>query len=115
MQFQPIRIFPEYALILTYDIRPGLEQRYDQFASGEFVATLQQYKLYRQYEWHILVGDGPSWQAEFITEKLSHIRDLFDDPQWPVLEERLQRFTVNYSRRIVRYTVPIKVLRHNGS
>ncbi|MCA9911765.1 MAG: hypothetical protein KC496_00385 [Anaerolineae bacterium] len=111
MQFQPIRISPQYALIFTYDIRPGLEQRYNQFASGEFVMTMQQYKLYRQYEWHILGSDEPQWQVEFITEKLSHIRDLFDDPQWPILEERLRRYTRNYARRLVRFHQNIKIMR----
>lgn len=100
---QPIRIYPEYALILTYDIRQGVQERYFRYVTGEFVPALQQRKIYMQNAWHIVYGGQPERQVEFVTEELSIIQDLFDDPQWRELEGKLESFIRNYTKRIVKY------------
>jgi hypothetical protein len=100
---QPIRIYPEYALILTYDIRQGVQERYFRYVTGEFVPALQQRKIYMQNAWHIVYGEQPERQVEFVTEDLSIIQNLFDDPEWKELEGKLESFIRNYTKRIVKY------------
>lgn len=112
---RPIRIFPEYALILTYDIRPGTQERYFRYVTGEFLPAMERRELYMQNAWHIVYGSGPTRQVEFITEELDTIRDLFDDPEWDTMEDRLKDYTENYARHVVRYRGHFKVIVNSNS
>lgn len=105
---QPIRIYPEYALILTYDVLPGAQERYFRFVTSTFLPALQRRKLYMQNAW-IVIGEGPERQIEFITEELANIRALYEDPEWAELEGELQTYVENYQKRIIRYRSNFKI------
>lgn len=106
---QPIRIYPEYALILTYDILPGVHERYFRYVTGEFVPALQRRKIYMQNAWHIVYGSQPERQVEFIVEELRSIQDLFEDPEWKEMENKLGSFIENYTCRVVKYRGAFKL------
>lgn len=108
---QPIKIYPEYALILIYDIKPGVYERYFRWISNDFFPALQSRKLYVQHLWHVVGGTAikPERQIEFITEDLESIRNLFNSNEWADLETRLKHFTENYSYRVVKYRGAFKV------
>lgn len=107
----PIRIYPEYAMILTYTVRTGVHERYFRFVSSDFLSTLQKHKLYMQNAWYITYGDAPERQIEFITEKLDYITRLLDTPEWLQLEKRLKGYVHSYSKRVVHYRYSVKVLK----
>lgn len=100
---QPIRIRPEYTLLLTYDILPGSQEMCYRYMIGEFVPALQRNNLYMYNAWHVDYGDFPEWQVEFIAERLSHIEKMLHTREWERLEQRLQGYITNYTRRIVPY------------
>lgn len=108
---QPIQIYPEYALILTYDIKPGVYERYFRWISNELFPALQSRKLYVQHLWYVVGGAEakPERRIEFITEDLDTIRRLIESTEWSELESRLQYFTENYSYRVVKYKGSFKV------
>lgn len=108
---EPLRIFPEYSLILTYTVRQGVQERYFHFITADFLTALQHHKLYMQNAWHIIYGDAPERQIEFITEKLDYIQRLYDDPAWKPLERRLKDYVYDYNRRVVRYRYSVKILK----
>ncbi len=107
----PIRIYPEYAIIMTYDIKPGVYERYFRWVSNEMFPVLQDRKLYVQHLWHVIGGAAtlPERQIEFITEDLDIIRQLVESTEWKSLEERLQDFVENYTFRVVKYRGSFKV------
>jgi hypothetical protein len=100
---QPIRIYPQYSLVFTYNIRPGLLERYYSFITGEFMTAMQKRKLYIEEAWHITYGDAPERQIEFVTESMHHITNLLEDPAWDDLEQRLLSYTKDYQMRIIKY------------
>ena len=108
---KPIRIYPEYAIIMTYDIKPGVYERYFRWVSNELFPALQDRKLYVQHLWHVIGGAEvlPERQIEFISEDLDVIRRLVDSSEWENLEERLQDFVENYTFRVVKYRGSFKV------
>ncbi|MGJ3237311.1 MAG: hypothetical protein ACFE0Q_01255 [Anaerolineae bacterium] len=108
---QPIKIYPEYALIITYDIKPGVYEHYFRWVSNELFPSLQSRKLYVQHLWHVVGGaePKPERQIEFITEELTTIRRLLDSTEWQTLEARLQQYTENLSYRVVKYTTSFKI------
>jgi hypothetical protein len=108
-QMQPIQIYPEYAMILQYDVRPGTHERYYRYVTTEFLPALQKRKIYMQNAWLVVHGDYPERHVEFITEQLEILRKLFDDPEWDQLESKLKTFADNYSCRIVKYRSNFKL------
>lgn len=91
---QPIRIRPEYTLVLRYDIRPGMHEITYRYMAGDFVTKMQDNKLYMYKAWHVLYGDYPEWQVEFVTERLDYVRKLLQSPQWSSMEERDRKSVV---------------------
>lgn len=111
---EPIRIFPEYTIILTYTVRSGVHESYWRFVRSDFLATMQKNKLYMQNAWHITYGDAPERQVEFITEKLDYVTRLFDNPEWERIENKLKSYVKDYNRRVTRYRYSVKILKPRG-
>lgn len=99
----PIRIRPEYVLILKFDIKPGMHEPYFRYVVGDFVPAMQEMNLYLHRAWHVVYGDYPERHLEFITEKRTHLQQMFKDERWEKLEERLHSYTDNYSLKVVRF------------
>lgn len=109
---QPIRIYPEYAMIFTYNIKAGVQERYFRWMTQELVPNLQSRKIYIQNAWHIIYPyetDKPERQVEFITEKLVFLQELMHDAEWTGIQERFELFTDDFTMRIVRYTGSFKL------
>ena len=110
---EPIKIYPEYALILTYNIKEGVQERYYRWMTQEFVPALQRRKIYMQNAWHIIYPnediEKPHRQVEFISEDLSVLQDLYAEIEWEEMKKRLEGFTENLQMRIVKYTGSFKL------
>jgi hypothetical protein len=106
---RPIRIVPEYSLIFKYNVRADVQEMYFRYIIGEFTPALQEKQVYLQEAWHVVYGEYPERQLEFITDKLENIRQLFESEDWETLETRLKEFTQDYSMRITRYSGRFKV------
>jgi hypothetical protein len=100
---QPIRIVPRFRLILFYDIRAESHDSYFRFVTNDFVPALQHMGLYMLSVWHTAYGDYPIRQVEFVSEDLDTVLDTFRSQRFKDLELRLRQYTVNYTRKLVRY------------
>lgn len=103
MLMQPIRIIPQYTLVLQYDILPGEQENCYRFMVSDFVPALHRLQVYMFNAWHVAYGHYPEWQVEFISEEKVHLERLYRHDTWLRLEERLRGYTRNYSKRVVRY------------
>jgi hypothetical protein len=109
---QPIRIYPEYAMILTYNIKEGVQDRYFRWMTNELLPALQRRKIYMQNAWHIIYPyetTKPERQVEFITEELHSLQRLMNEPEWKEIQERFELFTQDFTIRIVKYTGSFKL------
>lgn len=108
---QPIQIYPEYALILTYDIKPGVYERYFRWIMNDFLPTMDKHNVYRQYVWLVVGGAEAKAerQLDFVTEDLDTLKRFLKSTDWENLEQRLQHFAENYSSKVVKYTGKIKI------
>jgi hypothetical protein len=100
---QPIRIIPQYRLLMRYDIQLELYEPYYQYVTNEFVPALQSMGLYMFGIWHTAYGNYPLRQVEFVTDNLETVREVFQTERWRKLEAKLQSFTNHYERKLVRY------------
>ncbi len=88
-------------MILTYDIRRDVSDSYYQFVLGEMVPTLQSLGLMMGGAWHTAYGDYPMRLVEFIAEDLHVLDGVLTSPTWEQLENTLQHYVQNYSRKVV--------------
>lgn len=99
----PIRIVPRYRLILRYDIQSNVMDAYYEFVMNEFIPSLQSMGLYMAGVWHTAYGSYPNRQVEFLGDSREVFREVFQSERWEILESKLQSFTYNYERKLVRY------------
>jgi hypothetical protein len=91
-------------LILTYDIRPNVQDQYFQFMLGEMVPTLQAQGLHMNGAWHTAYGNYPMRLVEFVAEDRDTLDSVMSSSAWDELEARLRQYVENYSRK----TVPLR-------
>lgn len=89
-------------LILTYDIRPEVQDSYFQFMLGELVPAVQSAGLHMSGAWHTAYGNYPVRLVEFIADDYETLRDVLDGPLWDDLESRLQEYVTDYTKKVVR-------------
>jgi hypothetical protein len=53
--------------------------------------------------WHTAYGNYPLRLIVFVAEDAAHLNAVLRSDAWQELEERLQRYVTNYSRRVVNY------------
>jgi hypothetical protein len=88
-------------LLLTYDIRPEVQDSYFQYMLGEMVPALQTLGLQMSGAWHTAYGDYPIRLVEFVAEDRAALQAVLDSPEWDRLETRLQHYILNYSKKVV--------------
>jgi hypothetical protein len=88
-------------LIITYD--PVSEQReeYFHYLLGEFVPTLEQMGLKMCEAWHTAYGEYPLRLTAFVAQDDLDLDELLATESFQQLEARLQKFVINYHRRLV--------------
>lgn len=94
---------PDYKLLMSYDIRPELQQQYYRYMLGEFVPSMQEAGLMMASAWQVVYGEYPSRHIEFHCEDRETLKDILSGDQWRKAEARLKSFTMHYSRKIVRF------------
>jgi len=96
-------IIPNYKLLVTYDIRQDMVEKYYYYVLKEFVPELETMGLYMFKVWHVAYGDYPIRQLEFVIEDLETVLDVFASDRWETLESHLKELTVGYERKLIRF------------
>lgn len=88
-------------LLLSYDIRPSLQDTYFQFMLGEVVPTLQSLGLEMNNAWHTAYGNYPMRLVEFNAPNYEAAEAVLTSRDWARLERKLKDFVFNYTYKIV--------------
>ncbi len=90
-----------YKLLMTWDIRPGKESEYFEFAVQEFVPKLTRLGVQPTEAWYTVWGSAPQILTGFVADDRSTIASLIESEEWRALMERMQVYVVNFTYRIV--------------
>jgi hypothetical protein len=93
---------PTYKLLMTWDIRPGKESEYFEFAVQEFVPKLTRLGIQPTEAWYTVWGNAPQILTGFVAEERSTIESVIDSEDWKSLLERMQTYVSNFNYRIVQ-------------
>lgn len=88
-------------LLMSWDIRPGKEQSYFEFAMQTFAPTLMKMGWQPTEAWYTLYGDAPQIMTAGVTDSVDKVREILDSPQWAELKARLLEYVTNFQYKVV--------------
>lgn len=91
-------------LIMTWDIQPGREEDYFEWAMKSFVPGLMELGLQPVDAWYTLHGDAPQMLAGVLAEDRHVLREALDSSEWRELRGELMKYVTNYHQKVVKAT-----------
>jgi hypothetical protein len=91
-------------LLMSWDIRPGKEQTYFEFAMQTFAPTLMKMGWQPTEAWYTLYGDGPQILTAGITDTADKMREILDSAEWEDLRAKLLDLVTNFEYKVVPAT-----------
>ena len=91
-------------LLMSWDIRPGQEQTYFEFAMQTFAPALMKMGWQPTEAWYTLYGDAPQILTAGITDSVEKMREILDSDEWEELRGRLLEYVTNFEYKVVPAT-----------
>ena len=88
-------------LLMSWDILPGKEQTYFEFAMKTFAPELMKMGWQPTEAWYTLYGDGPQIMTAGITDTVENMREILYSSEWEELRERLLEYVTNFEYKVV--------------
>ncbi len=88
-------------LLMSWDIRPGKEQSYFEFAMQTFAPALMKMGWQPTEAWYTLYGDAPQIMTAGVADSVDKVREILDSPQWAELKARLLEYVTNFQYKVV--------------
>ena len=92
-------------LLMTWDIKPGLDQEYFQFVMREFVPSVGRLGVRLTQAWYTVYGDSsqiPQIMVEGISDDYDKLKQTLDSPEWKSMHDKLLEFVTDYKQKVVR-------------
>jgi hypothetical protein len=91
-------------LLMSWDILPGQEQTYFEFAMQTFAPALMKMGWQPTEVWYTLYGDGPQILTGGVTESVDKMREILDSTEWENLKKQLLEYVTNFDYKVVPAT-----------
>lgn len=88
-------------LLMNWDIRPGQEQTYFEFAMQTFAPALMKMGWQPTEAWYTLYGEGPQIMTAGVTESAEEMREILDSEEWEELKDRLLEYVTNFQYKVI--------------
>ena len=93
-----------YKLLMSWDIRPGQEQTYFEFAMQTFAPALMEMGWQPTEAWYTLYGDGPQIMTAGTTDTVDKMRNILDSSEWEELKDQLLEYVTNFQYKVIPAT-----------
>lgn len=90
-----------YKLILSWDIKPSLDQEYFEFMLREFAPRIDNTELKPIEAWFSAYGEGPQIVVEGLTDDLDSMRRFLASEEWQALHSKLMEYVQDYQQKVV--------------
>ncbi|MBN1485093.1 MAG: hypothetical protein JXA37_10250 [Chloroflexia bacterium] len=88
-------------LLMNWDIRPGQEQTYFEFAMQTFAPALMKMGWQPTEAWYTLYGEGPQIMTAGVTESAEEMREILESEEWEELKDRLLEYVTNFQYKVI--------------
>jgi len=89
-------------LLMSWDIRQGLDAEYFEFVVREFVPGITRLGLQPTEAWFTLYGDCPQVLTGGIAQDLATMHNILDSKEWQKLHDKLLEYVHNYEQKIIK-------------
>lgn len=89
---------------MSWDILPGQEQTYFEFAMRTFAPELMKLGWQPTEAWYTLYGNVPQILTAGVTDTLEEMRDILDSEEWDSLRSQLQDYVTNFEYKVIPAT-----------
>lgn len=89
-------------LLMTWDIRPGQEERYFAFITEEFPSAFHSAGLELTDAWYTVYGTWPQVTMGFAGADLLSLEQFLGSADWGKLKEQLLAYILHYRQKVVR-------------
>lgn len=91
-------------LLMMWDIQPGKENEYFEFATKVLVPRLMELGIQPTEAWYTVYGDGPQILAGWVAEDRDTVTDALGSREWRDLYRQLIGYVENFQYKIVPAT-----------
>ncbi|MCK4451526.1 MAG: hypothetical protein KAX26_13140 [Anaerolineae bacterium] len=91
-------------LLMSWDIKSGLEAIYFDFIVNEFMPGLLRLDIQPTEAWYTVYGSGPQILTGAVAEDLDTMTSILDSEEWYELQSELLAYVANFEYKIVRDT-----------
>jgi len=88
-------------LLMSWDIKPGLEAAYFEFIVNEFAPSLSRLGLQPTEAWYTVYGAGPQILSGGVAEDLETMTRILDGKDWHDLQSELLIYITNFECKVV--------------
>ena len=88
-------------LLMTWDIKSGLESTYFDFIVNEFAPGLLRLGVQPTEAWYTVYGSGPQILTGGVAKDLETMTQILDGEEWHELQSRLLSYITNFEYRVV--------------
>lgn len=96
-------------LLMTWDIKPGMDAEYFEFIVREFAPGITQIGLQPTEAWFTVYGEGPQVLTGGIAENYDAMQSILTSKEWRSLHNSLLDYVANYRQKIVRATGSLQI------
>jgi hypothetical protein len=88
-------------LLMSWDIKPGLEAVYFDFIVNEFAPGLVKLGIQPTEAWYTVYGSGPQILTGGVARDLETMTSILDSDEWDELQRKLLIYITNFEYKIV--------------
>ena len=92
----------EYKLMMSWDIKLGLDQQYFEFVVKEWAPGITRLGMQPRESWYTVYGDSPQITTAIVTDDLAKMRAILEGDDWSRLQDKLLEYVHNYQQKVVR-------------
>jgi len=88
-------------LLMSWDIKPGMEASYFDFIVNEFMPNLLELGVQPTEAWYTVYGSGPQILTGGVAKDLETMNNILDSEEWHELQSQLRTYITNFEYKVV--------------
>jgi hypothetical protein len=93
-----------YKLLMSWDLKPGVEQEYFEFVVGEFVPGITKLGIQPTEAWYTTYGNCPQILTGGVADTVEAIHTALASDEWQALQDKLETYVDNLEKKVVKAT-----------
>lgn len=89
-------------LLMSWDIKPGVEQEYFEFVVREFVPGITKLGIQPTEAWYTVYGSCPQILTAGVADTAGAIRKALVTEEWQALQDKLETYVDNLEKKVIR-------------